>query len=148
MENTTELRDKTAIENVIAAFIESWNSKDIEKFGALFAENADFVGVTGLWTSGRETIVKRHLEGFSNMQSKSRLEIIETKTKFLSEVISIAHSNWKMSGQQSIDGKELSDKKGVWTVVLQKQADENWLIIALHNSNIVPPEQAHPELIR
>ncbi|MBC7796409.1 MAG: SgcJ/EcaC family oxidoreductase [Pyrinomonadaceae bacterium] len=148
MNSATELKNKTAIENVITAFIESWNLKNIEKFGALFAENADFVGVTGLWTIGRETIIKRHLEGFGNMQSKSRLEIIKTEIKFLSEVIGIAHSNWKMSGQQSIDGMELSDKKGVWTVVLQKQVSENWLIIALHNSNIVPPEQAHPELIR
>lgn len=137
----------TAIENIVTSFIESWNAKDIEKFAALFAADADFVGVTGLWTTGREAIANQHRDNFSNMQSQSRLEIIETRIRLVSDSLGIAHSRWKMSGQQSMEGKNLLDKQGVWTIVAQQIAGR-WEIVALHNTNIVPPEQAHPDLVR
>lgn len=145
---TTEQQNTAAIENLITSFIESWNAKDIEKFALLFAENSDFVGVTGLWTTGRGAIAAQHKENFGNMQSQSRLKIVETRVRLLSDRHAVAHSRWEMSGQQSIKGEKLPVKQGVWTIVAESPDKEQWQIITLHNSNVVPPEQAHPDLIQ
>jgi hypothetical protein len=41
-------------------FVDTWNRHDMAAFGALYAENADFVNVRGLWLRGRDAIQEHH----------------------------------------------------------------------------------------
>ena len=43
-----------------AAFAEAWATRDGGAIAALFAEDADFVNVTGLWWTGRAAIAAPH----------------------------------------------------------------------------------------
>ena len=40
-------------EAVVRAFFDRWNAGDADGIGALFAEDADFVNVVGLWWRSR-----------------------------------------------------------------------------------------------
>ena len=37
------------VERVVAAFAESWSRHDMEEFAELFAPDAEFVNVVGMW---------------------------------------------------------------------------------------------------
>ena len=47
-------------EAVARAFFDRWNDHDAEGIAALFAEDADFVNVVGLWWRNRRAIRKAH----------------------------------------------------------------------------------------
>ncbi|MGK9232137.1 SgcJ/EcaC family oxidoreductase [Inquilinus limosus] len=48
------------LEDVPAAFIAAWNRHDMAALAALFAEDADFVNVVGLWWRSRAEIEAAH----------------------------------------------------------------------------------------
>jgi len=52
--------DEQAVRKVVNDFAETWNRHDMNALGALFAPNADFVNVGGLWWRGRQEIQTRH----------------------------------------------------------------------------------------
>ena len=47
--------DTEDVRNVVAAFATTWNRHDLDTFGKLFAPDADFVNVAGLWWTGRQS---------------------------------------------------------------------------------------------
>jgi uncharacterized protein (TIGR02246 family) len=52
--------DQVQIEALAAGFSESWNTHDMARFAGLFAPDADFVNVVGMWWKNREEIEKAH----------------------------------------------------------------------------------------
>src|SRR5271168_2983364 len=52
--------DAQSVRNVVAGFAATWNRHDLHAFGKLFAPDADFVNVTGLLWTGRQSIQAQH----------------------------------------------------------------------------------------
>ena len=52
--------DEEAVRSVMNEFPDAWNRHDMDAIGALFAEDADFVNVTGTYWKGRESIRLNH----------------------------------------------------------------------------------------
>jgi hypothetical protein len=52
--------ETAAVKAVGAALVDDWNRHDMKSFGGLFADDAQFVNVIGLWWHGRAEIQKEH----------------------------------------------------------------------------------------
>jgi hypothetical protein len=52
--------DAKDVRDVVAAFAATWNRHDLDAFGKLFAQDADFVNVAGLLWKGRQSIQAQH----------------------------------------------------------------------------------------
>ena len=60
------------------AFRDAWMARDGAAIGALFAEDADFVNVVGIWWEDRSAIARAHSYALESFFSRSRLTIGRT----------------------------------------------------------------------
>jgi uncharacterized protein (TIGR02246 family) len=123
--------DDAAIRAVFAQFSTIWNRPGMPGFEELFAEDADFVVVTGRRLTGRAEIVTYHRELLNSLYKGSQsLPMKIESLRFLTRDIAIAHVTSGASYVQ--DGKEHT-RTGRATAMLVKQK-ERWLITAFHNT--------------
>jgi uncharacterized protein (TIGR02246 family) len=64
-------------------WIDAWNDRDADRLAALFAEDAEFVNVTGLWWHDREAIRKAHAYGLDTIFSESTISLLEKRVKWV-----------------------------------------------------------------
>lgn len=125
-------------EEIPALFAEAWMQRDAEKLASLFAEDAEFVNVVGLWWHTRKDIKKAHAYGFKHIFGDSDIRLMETKVKELSEDIAVVHARMRLKNQTRKGEVETpSLRQNIFSFVVQKQ-DDHWLCVSAHNTDIVP----------
>jgi uncharacterized protein (TIGR02246 family) len=140
--------DGDEVRNVVAAFAVTWNRHDLDAFGKLFAPDADFVNVTGLLWTGRQSIQAQHAyvhgaiaansPGFSEQDrlhygifKNSTLKFDQIDVRFLRKEVAISHVNWELLD----DARTQKSRRGVFIFVLTRQ-NGGWLIAAAQNTEI------------
>jgi hypothetical protein len=138
--------DAEDVRDVVAGFATSWNRHDLDAFGKLFAQDADFVNVAGLSWTGRQSIQAQHAyshgvipadsPGFSEEDRRyygifknSTLKFDQINVRFLRKEVAIAHVNWELLG----DARTQNPRRGVSMFVLTRQ-NVGWLIGAAQNT--------------
>jgi uncharacterized protein (TIGR02246 family) len=133
--------DESSIRQVQTAQADAWNRHDAAAYAALFTEDGDCVNVVGWWWKGRAQIESKLQAAFAFVFHESQLTITETKVRFLSPTIAIAHVSWTMTGAKTPPDIP-EPKRGIQSQVLQKKSG-HWLIQAFQNTNELP-ERAFP----
>jgi uncharacterized protein (TIGR02246 family) len=133
MTMTTQVSEVT---RVVQAFADAWNRHDMDAFARLFADDAEFVNVVGLWWKGRAEIKAAHEHTHGTMFKNSRLTILETSVRFPVSRLAIARSRWELEGHVDPEGRSLPPRRGVLQNVLLLNDDE-WLIIDSQNTDIL-----------
>nr|WP_282447879.1 SgcJ/EcaC family oxidoreductase [Micrococcus sp. JXJ CY 30] len=82
---------------VAEAFAAAWNAADADALADLFAEDADFVNVVGVWWTRRRQIRVNHALGFRWMFAASRLVLGQVRVRELGDV-AVVHAPWTMTG--------------------------------------------------
>ena len=91
-------------------------------FADLFAPDAEFVNVVGIWWKGRESIRNAHEFTHSSMFKHSRLSILSTEVRFPVEEVAIARSRWTLEGHASPDGAALPQRSGILLNLLRRSS--------------------------
>jgi uncharacterized protein (TIGR02246 family) len=94
---------RTEVSNIVERFVEYWNRHDMRAFAELFAPDAEFVNVVGLWWKGRGEIRKAHELTHASIFRRSRLSTLDIAVRFPSENLAIARFRWLLEGHVSID---------------------------------------------
>jgi len=130
----------------VSRFAEAWNRHDMDAFGALFAQDADFVNVTGQLWKGRREIQRRHsyLHGAIAREAVSEAlpanyGIFKSSTYHFDRIdvrlfgpdVAIAHGAWTMLD----DARTAKPRRGMMTFTLTRDGD-NWLYEAVQNTEI------------
>ncbi len=124
------------VTRVVNAFAETWNRHDMNAFADLFAEDAEFVNVVGLWWKGRTAIKSAHEFTHQTMFKDSRLSIREVETRFPVPGFAIARCRWTLEGHVSPVGAALTVRNGVLVNTLQ-HVGGTWRIIDSQNTDII-----------
>ena len=124
------------------AFAEAWHSRDGHSIGALFAEDADFVNVTGLWWRTRDAISKAHDYALKSFFADSTLKPGVTRMRMLGADHAIVQCRFTLSGQKSPDGETAGTRQTILTFVLHR-TDNGWQAVAAQNTDIVPGKETH-----
>lgn len=133
--------DTKEITSLLKTFIKTWNDKNLESFGNLFDNNAEFTDVIGQTAIGKEAIVKQHIFPFKNVMKLAILEIDELYMRNLIENTIIISAKWKVTGSITPDEKPLPVRNGVIQIIVRKES-ESYKIILVHNSdNALPYEK-------
>ncbi|WP_223881067.1 SgcJ/EcaC family oxidoreductase [Nesterenkonia ebinurensis] len=136
------LRPMKEPEEIADRFIQAWNRADAAALAALFAEDADFVNVVGLWWEDRGRIRQAHDYGFRKIFANSEMRVQRTKLRRLGESAAVVHIEWTLVGQSSQGSGEPGERRGVFSFVLQKD-DAGWLAVSAHNTDRVPGAETH-----
>jgi len=124
-------------------FVEAWNQRDATGIAALFDEDAEFVNVTGLWWHNRQAIEKAHAYGLRTIFQHSRLELLRTKTKYLSDDIAVVHAKMKLSGQTPVAGvSQPGLRRTLFSFVVRREQGQ-WRCASAQNTDVVPNVETH-----
>jgi uncharacterized protein (TIGR02246 family) len=138
---SSEVAEVTRVVNALA---ETWNLHDMSAFAQLFAEDAEFVNVVGLWWKGRSEIKGAHEVTHQTMFKNSRLSIQEVGIRFPTPGIAISRCRWTLDGHVSPEGGALPARNGILVNTLQKIGG-TWRIIDSQNTDIVEGVLSRPQ---
>ena len=129
-------------EDIPTRFAESWNTRDAAGLAGLFAEDADFVNVVGLWWNNRADIQRAHAYGLSTFFKNSTLSIRKVRVRKVGSRTAIVHARWRLSGQLDKQGGVLDDRQTIMIFVAEKR-DDRWVVLAAHNTDVVPGKETY-----
>jgi len=132
------------VAQVVHAFAECWNRHDMNAFAELFAPDAEFVNVVGLWWKGRQEIRKAHEFTHATMFKNSRLTLSDVSVRFPVTGIAIARSCWVLEGHASPEGAPLPARSGILVNVLVRTSGA-WSIIDSQNTDIIEGALSRPQ---
>jgi uncharacterized protein (TIGR02246 family) len=136
-----ELSEATQL---VHAFARCWNAHDMAAFAELFAENAQFVNVVGLWWRGRQEIREAHAFSHATMFRQSTLRIEETSARFVAPQLALVRARWTLRGHVSPDGTPLPERGGLLLTTLSR-ARGRWEIVDSQNTDIVEGVLSRPQ---
>lgn len=137
-----ETADKVA-EKITHQFIHSWNKHDMKALASIFAEDANFVNVVGMWWKSREEIQKAHEFSHGNMFKDSHLTGKPASVQLLRPDVAVIHMTWELEGMRTPGGKPVPKRQGIMIFVAVRTGDV-WQVKAAQNTDVLPEGQPHP----
>lgn len=119
------------------AFAAAWRTRDAGALSRLFAEDADFVNVVGLWWEDRKAIRKAHHYGLTTFFRASRLTVGRVKLRALGTDAAVVHARMILTGQLAPDGAEAGARHTILSFVMVR-GEAGWLCVSAQNTDIVP----------
>lgn len=124
-------------------FARAWNERRAEGIAGLFAEDAEFINVVGLWWHDRQAIYQAHDYGLKKIFNQSTLEIRQVKVRPLSEAITIVYARMRLSGQTMHgDVDQPGVRFNIFTFVLQCEP-AGWICVSAHNTDQIPGKETN-----
>ena len=119
-----------AVRSVAAQLEEAWNAGNGAAFGAVFAEDADFVTIRGELHQGREAIARGHQSIFDSIYAGSRVEYAVVNAHPARDGVTVAH----LRGTLKVPtGPVAGDHTAIATIVLLDR-EEGPEVAAFHNT--------------
>ncbi|KIT15361.1 SgcJ/EcaC family oxidoreductase [Jannaschia aquimarina] len=120
----------------VPAFTSAWMVRDGRALAALFAEDADFVNVVGIWWEDRNAIERAHSYALTSFFAETRLAAGRVKIRDLGGV-AVIHARMALSGQRAPDGGRAQTRTTILSFVLERRAN-GWTCISAQNTDVVP----------
>ena len=112
-----------------------------EAIASLFAEDAEFVNVTGLWWHKRKSILKAHRYGLDTIFQDATATIKRRKIKWLNNDIAVVHAKMELSGQTAVgDIQNPGNRQNIFSFVMQN-TPQGWICVSAHNTDILPEKE-------
>ena len=136
--------ERQRVEDIVRAFVEAWNRHDMEAFADLFADDAEFVNLVGLWWKGRAKIREAHVATHATLFKRSRLSLDEIAVRFVRPDVAVARASWRMTGHVSPLGNALPERQGVLVNLIVHNSNV-WKIVDAQNTDIADGDLAPPQ---
>jgi uncharacterized protein (TIGR02246 family) len=130
------MQPATTPEDIPRNFADAWNRRSAHELAGLFADDADFVNVVGLWWHNRADIERAHAYGLATFFRKSNLAARRIAVRYLGENAATIHVRWKLSGQRDQDDQVLDDRSTVMVFVAEKRQGA-WIAVAAQNTDVI-----------
>jgi uncharacterized protein (TIGR02246 family) len=108
----------------VSEIADAWNRGDLQTYGAVFADDADFVDTSGGLTSGRAAIAAVHEREYATSLAGTQMEVEGAAVRPLSDEAAVVRIENRF---------QPGDRRIIMTAALQLQAG-NWRIIAAQAS--------------
>lgn len=135
-ETGTEEAAQAEAARLARAFLAAWSAHDAAALGALFAADADFVNVAGLWWHGAARIARVHGVAFHTYFKGAVLTEERLETRALGPAAALARLRVRMEGQTAPDGGPAGMRRTLLLFVAQ-ETPEGWRLVAVQNTDLV-----------
>ena len=133
--------DTTAIRNIIANEINTWNKGDAVGYSRDFAATGTFTNIRGQFFTGYPGYLRQHQVIFQGIFKNSTLKQNIVSLRFIRPDVAIVETVTTVNGAaQSPVGVTRDEKGRIRTRLLQVVAKERgtWKIVAYHNVDVKP----------
>jgi uncharacterized protein (TIGR02246 family) len=125
-------------EDIPAFFVGAWNEHDASRLASMFAEDAEFVNVVGLWWHDRASIERAHTYGFERIFPDSTLRLIRTTVRMLGHDTAVVHAKMRLTDQSSSrDVATPGIRQNIFSFVARR-TKAGWECVSAHNTDVVP----------
>ena len=136
--------DEQAVAALVGEVGQGWNTHDMTRFAACFAEDADFVNVRGWWWRGRENIERNHALFHETIFRNSTMELELAAAKEVGSGVVVAHVQWRMLGHEVGGPQQTSEPRvGIWSWVIRDR-DGVLEVVSSHNTDTMEVPATHP----
>lgn len=111
-----------APESFARAFSTAWLARDVRALAGLFAEDADFLTLTGDWAEGRQAIARTLTGELKGAFSRARLVTGRAKLRPLGPDAAVVHQRFVLSGVLNADGTDAGRISTILMAVLVRGA--------------------------
>jgi uncharacterized protein (TIGR02246 family) len=125
--------DESAVRDVLAEYIVSWNRHDTAAVGRLFTENCDYVNIAGVHWKGVQEVLQQQAELFQNRLKTAVRTLTGAEVRFSTPDVAVVHATWDVTGWNRPAGEAVPVLKEITTVVMVK-TDGKWLITAFQDT--------------
>ena len=129
--------DATKVEALVQEVQAAWNTHDMRRFAACFAEDADFVNVAGAWIRGRDDIEAKHAASHADRFENSTMKMQLAAFKQIGAGVGVTHVTWQLEGHGASGPRRTTDtRRGIfsWTI---REHDGRLEIVASHNTDVL-----------
>lgn len=116
-------------EKLPVVFARAWNAHDMESFGEVLSNDADWVTVAGLHLSGRSDILGFLDKEQSGWAKNTSMSTDGVSVRALGHDAAAVHFNWEIVGVTSRDGQPAGPARGTSLFVVLKQGTD-WQVVA------------------
>ncbi len=134
--------EEQAVRAVVAAYEETWNRHDMDALGALFAGDAEWVNIVGMWWRGRTDIVKAHRAFHETMFRDTPLHFTGVSVRTVAPGVMVAITDMAMGDFTTPSGHAMIGTRDRCTFVLARRGGE-WKIVSGHNTVVDPQAARH-----
>lgn len=120
--------DEAAIRNNIKEMQAAWKSKNGARYAQVFAEDADFVVITGNYVKGRAEIARGHQQIFDTIFKETTITLNVKQIRFLRPDVAVVH----VTGRREGPTKELT--KGAIVTMVMTKGEDGWKVAAFQNT--------------
>lgn len=124
------------------AFADAWMARDARALATLFAPDADFVNVVGIWWHGRDRIEAAHRHGLTRYFARSRLVPGRVTLRRIGPDAAVVRCRYRLSGQDAEAGGTAAPRSTMMLFVMQ-HTPEGWHCVAAQNTDIHPGAETH-----
>ncbi len=128
--------------DIVAAFVAAWQARSGADIAALFAEDGDFVNVTGLWWRGRAAIARPHDYALKSFFADTTLHVGRTETRALGPDHALVRCRLTLRGQRAPDGSPAGDRQTILSFVMAR-GPEGWQAVSAQNTEVLPGKETH-----
>lgn len=125
--------DISAIKEVVAGYSAAFNRHDATATANLFAEDADFTNLRGVYRHGRKEIEQTFVTLYAGVLKSARRTDTVKNVRFLTPEIAVMDDLWEIEGSTAPDGSANPGRKGLFDWVLTK-VNGRWVITAFHEA--------------
>jgi uncharacterized protein (TIGR02246 family) len=124
-------------EQAASTFAGAWNRHDMDEFASLFASDASFVNVVGMWWRNQSEIEAAHRATHETIFRDSQLAGDVSSVVELAPGLAAVHYTWALTGAYAPDGSPAGVRKGILLLIVQ-EGPSGWLIKVAQNTDIIP----------
>jgi uncharacterized protein (TIGR02246 family) len=115
----------TSPDDFARAFANAWSTRDARRLTALFAEDADFLTLTGVWAEGRKSITETLAGELLGAFSRAKLVTGRSKRRDVAPDVVQVMQRYVLSGIVHADGSDAGRVGAVLSATLLK-GDTGW----------------------
>ena len=127
--------DEVLINRVILALADAWNHHDAQALAGLFAEESDFIDVSGARADGRAGVEGHYVPVFETTFRESRLMVEDVRIRFLRPDIAAVDAKWEMTGATDPAGNPRPPRKGLMSLIMVNEL-HGWEIKVMHDMDM------------
>ncbi len=129
--------DTQKIEAILDDYVIYWNSNEMDSWGTLFTDDADYINRKGGWWKNNKDNVAGHKHihhMLMEMRQPKTFSLEIHKIEFLKPDVAVVQALSEWPGfKPNNSGEPIENMKGIITCVFVK-TDGKWLIKTLHNT--------------
>jgi len=131
--NGVPTEEEQAVRKMLTERREAFNRHDVKAGCSYFADDADFVSVTGSWWKGKEKI-EDHLELLYATRFRDiHFNDSEITIRFITPEVAVAHFRWEATGIVGADRSPRPSRQGISTILAVKH-NGKWLVEVANNN--------------